>query len=514
MALLLAGAGVVAWAGQSAERAHSFATRASASATSASVVVGVSQNDADAMVGRARELAGDAPGAEIAVEQVTAFELLSLAHVISRADAPVQYVEHSLDALAGRLAPDVRHDLDTLRAGEAWHRVSAGQAAGAGHQAADQLVGLYLEQSVRVARLADRAAWLALLVAVFGGGALIAGAVAAYLAVTRFSGRLAGRLDRLRVQTAGVADVQLPELVARVRAGERVDPAAELLFLDHGDDEIARLADAFTLAQQSAVSAAVGEATSRAGAKHAFAELSWRTQLLLDQQLRTLDEAERATADPAALGLLFDVDHLSTRARRNAENLVVLGDRRPARRWRSPVRLSELVRGAVAEVESYTRVGVGALPDAHLEGAVVVDLVHLLAELLDNAISVSPAETRVEVCGSVAGRGIVLEIEDRGAGMPAARLDAMNALLREPRDFGELVGSGAGVGLFLCGRLAARHGISVTLRGSPYGGTTAIVLVPEAVIADEVLAQIRDQAPFVPSPQPRRIAAKLNGAAR
>lgn len=500
VALLLTGLGVAACAGLVAARAHSFAMRVSSAATASA--------DAFPADPRIRALASEAPDAEIADEQVSAAELFSLADAVSRADGPVVAPHVVVDG-------EVRHDLDTLRESDVWRRVTAGRASAAERrQVAGRLVGISVEQSVRVSTAADRAAGMSLLVAVLGGAALIAGAVVAYLAVTRFSGRLAGRLDRLRVQTAGVSDAQLPELVARVREGERVDPAAELLFLDHGDDEIARLADAFTLAQQSAVSAAVGEATSRAGARQAFAELSWRTQLLLDENLRALDEAERMTADPVALRLLFRADHLSTRARRVAENLVVLGDRRPARRWRHPVRLTELVRGAVAEVESYARVDIAALPETHLEGAVVIDLVHLLAELVDNAISVSPAETRVEVCGSVAGRGIVLEVSDRGAGMSAARLDAVNALLREPADFGELVGSGAGVGLFLCGRLAARHGISVTLRGSPYGGTTAIVLVPEAVLADEVLAQICEQGPFVPSPQPRRISAKLNGAAR
>jgi len=184
-----------------------------------------------------------------------------------------------------------------------------------------------------------------------------------------------------------------------------------------------------------------------------------------------LGKAEYNQEDPEQLDLLFQLDHLATRARPNAENLVILGGEQPRRQWRNPVALSEIVRAAVAETEEYRRVRITRMPDEFVSGAVVADLIHLLAELLDNATSYSPPDSRVELSGNRAGRGVTVEIIDQGLGVLEAELIQINAALREPPSFSAMqLSSDSRLGLFVVGQLAARHGISVRLAESEYRG--------------------------------------------
>jgi hypothetical protein len=215
--------------------------------------------------------------------------------------------------------------------------------------------------------------------------------------------------------------------------------------------------------------------------------LARRTQTLVHRQLKLLDTMERNETNAEELAVLFRVDHLATRMRRNAENLIVLSGSAPGRAWRQPVAMVDVVRGAAAEIEDYTRVTVLPIPPAGLAGRAVGDVIHLLAELIENAASFSPPQTSVQVSGQMVANGFVVEIEDRGLGMSDRALADANEQLRKPPEFH--LTSTVRLGLFVVGRLAERHGIRVHLRGSPYGGTTAIVLIPSALIVEQVEPQ-------------------------
>jgi signal transduction histidine kinase len=327
--------------------------------------------------------------------------------------------------------------------------------------------------------------------AIIAGMLVLLLAAAVFVVALRLSRRLIDRLTRLRHEALDLAEHKLPELVEKVRAGADVHVDDSLKLLDHGRDEIGEVAEAFNKAQQTAVSAAVQEARTREGTNKVFLNIAHRSQVIVHRQLKVLDDAERGQEDPEQLEMLFQLDHLSTRARRNAENLIILGGGQPGRRWRNPVSLTELARGAAAETEHFARVKIAKLPPRAVNGPAVGDFVHLLAELIDNATSFSPPESRVEVRGNVVGRGVVLEIEDQGLGIEPARIDEFNAMLASPPDFGIMALSAEPrLGLFVVARLAARHGIAVSLRESAYGGTRAIVLVRAELLGD------------VPEPEP------------
>ncbi|HEX2133097.1 MAG TPA: nitrate- and nitrite sensing domain-containing protein [Actinophytocola sp.] len=309
-------------------------------------------------------------------------------------------------------------------------------------------------------------------------------AAAVFVFAIRLSRRLIERLTRLRAETLELAEQKLPALVESVRTGADVT-VDDVRLTGHGADEIGEVADAFNSAQRTAVAAAVQEAKTREGTKTVFLNIAHRSQVIVHRQLKVLDEAERRQEDPEQLEMLFQLDHLSTRARRNAENLIILGGGQPGRRWRNPVSLTELARGAAAETEDFARVKIAKLPAIAVNGPVVGDLVHLLAELIDNATSFSPPESRVDVRGNVVGRGVALEIEDQGLGIEADRVEELNGMLHRPPDFGIMaLSTEPRLGLFVVARLAGRHGISVTLRESAYGGTRAIVLLRAELLTD------------------------------
>ncbi len=189
---------------------------------------------------------------------------------------------------------------------------------------------------------------------------------------------------------------------------------------------------------------------------------------------------ERRTDDPAALADLFQLDHLTTRMRRHAESLIILSGAIPARGWRDPVPVVDVLRAAVAEVEDYVRVEVITESSHAVVGKAVNDVIHLLAELIENATAFSPPTTRVVIRADEVGSGFAAEIEDRGLGLTADELADINERLASPPEF-DLSNSDQ-LGMFVVGRLAAKHGIRVSLVRSPYGGTTAIVLVPHDIM--------------------------------
>ncbi|MFC9898072.1 nitrate- and nitrite sensing domain-containing protein [Nocardia sp. NPDC127579] len=318
----------------------------------------------------------------------------------------------------------------------------------------------------------------------YGGAGVVLVSIIVFLVALVLANRIIRRLKLLRGETLALANDRLPELMSRLRAGEKVDPEAESANLDFGHDEIGQVAKAFEQAHTAAVSGAIAEARTREGVQAVFLNIAHRSQIVVHRQLEILDEAENRQEDPALLETLFRLDHLATRERRNAENLIILGGGQPGRQWRSPVALIDLVRSAVGETVDYARVRVSRLPEAHIMGSVVADLIHLLAELVDNATSFSPPQSRVEVFGNVVGKGLVVEITDQGMGMPEGELARVNEMLRNPPDFGVAALSvDSRLGLFVVAQLSARHGVSVRLSDSDYGGIRAIVLIPSALLA-------------------------------
>ena len=315
------------------------------------------------------------------------------------------------------------------------------------------------------------------------GGVLGLVALIVAIVVSLKVGRsIVGRLRRLRGEALEMATERLPHVVRRLQRGEVVDVDVETPPLEYGKDEIGQLGQAFNDVQRTAVQSAVEEANVRRGLNEVFLNIARRSQTLLHRQLALLDKMERRETEPQELEDLYRVDHLATRMRRHAEDLVILAGAAPGRGWRNPVSMIDVVRGAISEVEDYKRVDIRSVDSSALLGRAVGDVIHLLAELLENAASFSPPRTRVQVTGQLLPNGYAVEIEDRGLGMAPEAIDEANRRLVEPPDFDPA--DSARLGLFVVAQLANRHGIRVSLRQSAFGGVTAIVLVPgELVVA-------------------------------
>jgi signal transduction histidine kinase len=294
------------------------------------------------------------------------------------------------------------------------------------------------------------------------------------------------RLTRLRMSALALANHHLPAVVARLRQGEAVDVTAEAAPILVGSDEIGQVGQAIDAVRQSAIRSAVEAAEQtrlRLGVNDMFRNLARRSQSLLQRQLSVLDGMEHRVTDPGVLEDLFKMDHLTTRMRRHAEGLIILSGAAPGRSWSGPVKLIDVMRGAAAEIEDYARVVVSTRSGAAIAGSAVTDVTHLLAELIENATTLSPPVTQVRVAGESAAHGFAIEIEDHGLGMSPQRLTELNDRIANPP---ELSPANTGqLGLIVVGQLARRHGISVTLRPSPYGGTTAVALVPRTLLVED-----------------------------
>ncbi|MGC4805973.1 nitrate- and nitrite sensing domain-containing protein [Micromonospora sp. DT233] len=290
------------------------------------------------------------------------------------------------------------------------------------------------------------------------------------------------QLERLRQAAVTLANDRLPSVVERLGRGEEVDVAKEAPPLEFGDDEVGQVSKAFNVVQETALRTAVEQAELRRNVREVFLSLARRTQALVHRQLTLLDAMERREHDAEELEDLFRVDHLATRMRRNAENLIVLSGSTPGRAWRRSVPMVDVVRGAVAEVEDYTRVNVLPLGSVSLAGRAVGDVIHLLAELIENGLSFSPPHTSVEVRGQKVANGFVIEIEDRGLGMSEEDLVAANQRIVDRSELN--LANAARLGLYVVSRLTDRHGVRVQLKESAYGGTTAVVLIPPELVAD------------------------------
>jgi len=313
--------------------------------------------------------------------------------------------------------------------------------------------------------------------AILAGGIGLAAVVASVLLMAWFGRKLTKDLRGLDGSVRAMADERLPRVVERLRRGDDVDVLAESPPPPVSTvREISQIAGSFSIVQESAVAAAVDQARLRKEVNQVFLNISMRNQSLLHRQLSMLDSMERRTSEPGALADLFRLDHLTTRMRRHAEGLIILSGSTPARGWRNPVPVVDVLRAAVAEVEDYVRVDVVSESGDLIAGNAVNDVIHLFAELIENATVFSPPNTRIEVRADRVGAGLAAEIEDRGLGVPEEELAVINSRLARPTEF-DLANSEQ-LGLFVVGRLAARHAITVTLRRSAYGGTTAILLLP------------------------------------
>ena len=292
--------------------------------------------------------------------------------------------------------------------------------------------------------------------------------------------RLTRQLRGLRDSALEMANIRLPEVVRRLRAGEEVDVAGQVPSLQPSPDEIGQVKAAFNTAQRTAVEAAVDEAKVRRGINDVFRNLARRSQALLERQVTLLDSLERRAAEPEDLESLFRIDHLTTRMRRHAESLIVLAGDSPNRAFRDAVPFVDVLRAAAAEVEDYTRVRVVCRTPAALASPAVADVIHMLAEFVENATIFSPPNTEVRVTGELVAKGFAVDIEDRGLGMDDDEFADVNASLANPPLF-DPSGSDR-FGLFVAAQLARRHGIRAKLRRSDYGGVTAIVLIPLSLV--------------------------------
>ncbi|MGW2615348.1 nitrate- and nitrite sensing domain-containing protein [Streptomyces sp. NPDC001500] len=308
----------------------------------------------------------------------------------------------------------------------------------------------------------------------------LAGVVASLVISVRIGRGLVVELVGLRNGALEIARRKLPEAMQRLRAGEEIDVNAEAPPGPPAEDETGQVAEALSTVHRAALRAAAERAELASGISGVFVNLARRSQILVHRQLTLLDSMERRSDDPNELGDLFRLDHLTTRMRRHAESLIILSGAAPGRAWRMPVSLTNVVRAAVSEVEDYARVEVRQLPEAAVIGTAVADLTHLLAELVENAAQFSPPHTRVRVTGEPVGNGYAVEVEDRGLGMGKEALAEANRRIAQSEAL-DLFDSDR-LGLFVVSRLAARHGIKVHLRTSPYGGTTAVVLLPTPLL--------------------------------
>ncbi|MFE7524330.1 nitrate- and nitrite sensing domain-containing protein [Kitasatospora sp. NPDC057542] len=313
--------------------------------------------------------------------------------------------------------------------------------------------------------------------------------IAVVIASWRLSRSLRRRIKDLHTQAEDMQRT-LPEVVDRLGRGEQVDVEAESHSITagphgNGTDELARLGQALNLARSAALKAAVGQAEQHRGFERLLQRIARRTQLLIGRQLRKLDELERRHDDPEVLEGLFDLDHLTARLRRYEENLVIMAGGQPQRRWRKPVPLLDVLRAAQGEVQDYRRISIDIEGHPWLSERAVGPVAHVLAELMENATTFSKPPTPVEVRAAVVGRGLAIEIEDRGLGMDPEQYDTANELMsRPPRTDVLARADDIRLGFHVVSRLAALHGLRIEFRPSAFGGTRAVVLVPDELVLD------------------------------
>ncbi|MEU2682246.1 nitrate- and nitrite sensing domain-containing protein [Streptomyces sp. NPDC007107] len=361
--------------------------------------------------------------------------------------------------------------------------------------------------------------------AIVNAAIVIIALLAAFIIAGLMARQMSRSMRQLRTAAFGIAEQRLPMLVDQLSRTEpgRVDTRVQPIPIN-SQDEIGEVARAFDQVHREAVRLAAEQAMLRGNVNAIFTNLSRRNQSLIEGQLTLITDLENNEADPDQLESLFKLDHLATRMRRNGENLLVLAGEEPGRRWNQPVPLVDVLRAASSEVESYERIELTGVPESEIHGQAVTDLVHLLAELLENATTFSSPQTKVRVTATRLPDGrVMVEIHDKGIGLTAEDFADINHKLANPPTVDAAVSQR--MGLFVVGRLADRHGIRVQLRPSgEQAGTTSLVMLPDAITHggggeglpqdDFTVSSImpeQQQAAFDPMPQqaPMRTAAEL-----
>ncbi|MER7680538.1 nitrate- and nitrite sensing domain-containing protein [Streptomyces sp. NPDC096934] len=350
-------------------------------------------------------------------------------------------------------------------------------------------------------RSADKADGLLVKAAALSAGGLVALLLCVVMS-WRITRSLSRRLRGLRLATLSLAEERLPDVVSRLDRGEKVDVDLAAPPLDYGGDELGQVAQAFNTAQRTAVHTAVELADTRRGFQKVILGIARQSQNLVNLQLSRLDAMEREHQDPRILKGLYELDSTASQLRRYEENLVIISGEQPRRSWTEPVALIDILRSAVGEVAQYQRVEVHADDEVCLTPPAVADVIHLLAELIDNATAYSPAPSPVGVRAAMVAKGLAVEIEDRGLGLSEEDYAAFNSQLAVSPQFDVVaLADDLRLGMFVIARLATRHGITVTLRSSPYGGTTAIVLIPHEIVVRETPGpSARDADPMKADP--------------
>ncbi|HEY9439851.1 MAG TPA: nitrate- and nitrite sensing domain-containing protein, partial [Streptomyces sp.] len=362
--------------------------------------------------------------------------------------------------------------------------------------------------------------------AIVNAAIVLVALLAAFIIAGLMARQMSRSMRRLRTAAFGIAEQRLPMLVDQLSRTEpgRVDTRVQPIPINT-QDEIGEVARAFDQVHREAVRLAAEQALLRGNVNAIFTNLSRRSQSLIEGQLTLITDLENNEADPDQLESLFKLDHLATRMRRNGENLLVLAGEEPGRRWNQPVPLVDVLRAASSEVESYERIELTGVPDSEIHGQAVTDLVHLLAELLENATTFSSPQTKVRVTATRLPDGrVMVEIHDKGIGLTAEDFADINHKLANPPTVDAAVSQR--MGLFVVGRLADRHGIRVQLRPSgEQAGTTSLVMLPDAIThggggdpapADDftvpsIIAEQMPEPAFDPAPDqaPMRTAAEL-----
>jgi signal transduction histidine kinase len=314
------------------------------------------------------------------------------------------------------------------------------------------------------------------------GAAVVIALLTAFILAAMVARQMSRSMRQLRNAAFGIAEQRLPMLVDQLSRTDpgRVDTRVAPIPIS-STDEIGEVARAFDQVHREAVRLASEQALLRGNINAIFTNLSRRNQSLIEGQLTLITDLENNEADPDQLENLFKLDHLATRMRRNGENLLVLAGEEPGRRWDQPVPLVDVLRAASSEVEQYERIEISGVPEADIHGRAVTDLVHLLAELLENATTFSSPQTKVRVTATRLPDGrVMVEIHDKGIGLTAEDFADINHKLANPPTVDAAISQR--MGLFVVGRLSDRHGIRVQLRPSgEQAGTTSLVMLPDAI---------------------------------
>lgn len=366
----------------------------------------------------------------------------------------------------------------------------------------------------------------------------LGGVLLSLLVSVRIGRGLMADLAGLRMAASELAERSLPRAMRRLDAGERVNIDAEAPLQQHGHDEVGQVRSALNslhrgvlhlASERASLKEAVHRAAIAKSVSGVYVNLARRSQPLLQQQFEVLDGLQRTAQDPHMMGELFRLDHLTARMRRHTENLIILSGSTPPRWWSEPVSLLSLLRAALAEVNDYPRVELQDVPEHYLAGSAVADLSHLIAELLENALTFSPPTTMVRVRAEPSASGLSLKIEDRGLGMSQETMLQANLRVQDPSVI-NLTGANQ-LGLFVVNRLARRSGVKVRLGNSSHHGVTATVLIPRTLLrahtvpappratADPSPSHTRSTRPAQPvplpasSPPPRYETASTTGSA-